>query len=287
MADTTGAAMIDIPAYIEERLRRPAPDGCYVVPGSTPVISFGDASRARVATVGINPSMNEFQNQDRIELTGAERRLATHRSLGYSDLTSAPVSAIRQAWADSNGYFHRRPYLRWFNQLEQILIACGASYYDGSACSLDLVQWATDSRWGVLPEQVRGRLLETDTPFLKRQLVQAPHIKLVLANGMAVADQLEQMGFPIGFPSYHVNTIVQLDDKAGPIVLYDKRGNVIQGRARPTFDRIHQGVEVFHGTMDGRVFIGWNLNLQSSHLTRKVKAALASRVAELYHSACP
>jgi hypothetical protein len=66
-----------MPDYIVERIRRPPPEGCEVVPGSTPVIAFGDVRTARVATLGLNPSKSEFLNKHGQELTGAHRRLAT------------------------------------------------------------------------------------------------------------------------------------------------------------------------------------------------------------------
>jgi hypothetical protein len=139
-----------IPEYIETRIRRPPPPNSSVVPGSTPVLSFGDAQRATVATLGLNPSRVEFLDQHGNELTVNARRLATHNSLGTSDLVAAPIEIVSKVLEGCNGYFHRNPYRRWFDQLHPVLTACAASYYDGSACHLDLVQWATDPTWGKL-----------------------------------------------------------------------------------------------------------------------------------------
>ena len=52
-----------------------------VIPWSSPVISFGDLSRARVATLGLNPSNREFVDDAGIELDGPSRRFPTLRSL--------------------------------------------------------------------------------------------------------------------------------------------------------------------------------------------------------------
>jgi hypothetical protein len=42
----------------------------------------------------------------------------------------------------------RNPYRRWFDPLDQALRAAfGVSYYAGTACHLDLVQWATTPVW--------------------------------------------------------------------------------------------------------------------------------------------
>src|SRR5262249_40842193 len=122
--------MPGIVPYIEQRLRRPAPHNCHVVPGSTPVISFGPASTAGVATLGLNPSRVEFLDDAGRERTGAQRRLATHRSLHTSDLVHARPEVLEQVVADCSSYFRRNPYRRWFDQLERVLTECGASYCD-------------------------------------------------------------------------------------------------------------------------------------------------------------
>jgi hypothetical protein len=50
----------NIPDYIVQRIRRPIPVNRGVVAGSTPVLSFGNAQCAAVATLGLNPSVREF-----------------------------------------------------------------------------------------------------------------------------------------------------------------------------------------------------------------------------------
>jgi hypothetical protein len=38
--------------------------------------------------------------------------------------------------------------LKWFDQMEEfVLTNTGYSYFDGTACHLDLIQWATDPVW--------------------------------------------------------------------------------------------------------------------------------------------
>jgi hypothetical protein len=56
--------------------------------------------------------------------------------------------------ADCAAYFQRNPYRRWFDPLDELLRAgVGASFYDGTACHLDLVQWATDPVWGQMSDE--------------------------------------------------------------------------------------------------------------------------------------
>lgn len=241
-----------VPDYIERRIRCPVPADSRVIPGTTPVVAFGDVSQARVATLGINPSWFEFLDRQRKELIAFDRRLATHRSLGVSDLEKAPAAAIHQVLADCNNYFQRNPYRRWFDQLEPTLKACDASYYDGTACHLDLVQWATDPGWSKLPTEIQRRRLRDDAPFLLEQLTNE-NIEILLLNGQTVVSAITR------------DWNVKLDESA-PIV----------GLAR-------QDTRLFAGMILDRVqTVGWSTNLQSSYgVTHKLKKALAERVGEL------
>lgn len=244
---------VTLPQYIEDRIRRPAPANAAVVPGSTPVLSFGDAQRATVATLGLNPSRVEFLDNRGNELTGDSRRLATHNSLGTSDLISAPTEIVAKVLDDCNGYFLRNPYRRWFDQLLPVLTACEASYYDGSACHLDLVQWATDPTWGKLkPAQVRAGLLAGATQFLAEQL-QNENLKLLLVNGMAVIRHLRK-------------TVVKDLEEVEPLA-----GNS------------YQVTRMFVGSAFERVrVVGWSTNLQSSFgVTNELRDELANRVGQL------
>jgi transposase-like protein len=140
-----------IPPYVLERVRRSIPPSSMVVPGSTPVVAFGNARRATVATLGLNPSRVEFLDRHGQEFTESQRRLETCRSLGVAQLADAPDDIVERVVAGCDGYFQRNPYWRWFLPLEQVLQGVGVSYTDGSACHLDLIQWATDPVWGKLP----------------------------------------------------------------------------------------------------------------------------------------
>jgi hypothetical protein len=71
----------DVPKYVAARIRGGAPQNCNVLPGSTPVVAFGDPRSSPVATLGLNPSRIEFE-EDGVELDGHLRRFETLRSLG-------------------------------------------------------------------------------------------------------------------------------------------------------------------------------------------------------------
>ena len=59
------------PEYLLERAAQAPPDGCAVVPGSTPVVSFGHPLKPEVATLGINPSSREFLNRGKTLFSGS------------------------------------------------------------------------------------------------------------------------------------------------------------------------------------------------------------------------
>jgi hypothetical protein len=174
-----------IPGYIETRIKQPKPDGLAVVPGSTPVVAFGDVQSATVAALGLNPSRREFLDGHGKELTGAKRRLETLLSPGEDDLAVASADAIRMVFEGCNNYFDRCPYRKWFDVLEKVLRPLGASYYERTACHLDLVQWATDPTWGKLQPANTQSLIEADLLFLCQQLSRES-IRLLLLNGSAV-----------------------------------------------------------------------------------------------------
>lgn len=240
---------LHLKAYIEQRIRRPVPPYACVVPGSTPVVAFGEFRRAAVATLGLNPSRIEFVDHDGREFTGAARRLATVASLGVRQLSSASLAAVAQVLSDCEGYFRRRPYMRWFGQLVSILTACGASYHDGTACHLDLVQWATDPTWAKLePASLRRQLITADAAFLMEEL-RNERIRLLLVNGNGVWSELS----------------CQDVQEHAPIAGLGWRN-----------------IRIFTGMLEGVRVIAWSANLQSSRgVTTAQRQELAQRVAAL------
>jgi hypothetical protein len=219
-----------LPSYIESRLRQQPPPGVPIVPGSTPVIAFGDARKARVATLGWNPSKQEFLAADGREIVGKQRRLETLASVKEIDLARSSEQSVASVFDACNNYFHRNPY-RWFNSLEKVLKHTGASYYDGSACHLDLVQWATNPVWGKLSQAQQQALLNTDVPFLKQQLSQE-NIEILLLNGKGIVDASRDL---------------------------------LQLRLAESTIAGHPRLRLFSGRgIRGPFVIGWNINLQSS-----------------------
>lgn len=229
--------------------RAPPSNSAAVVPRSTPVVSFGDFALARVATLGINPSKSEFVDRSGALLVGSRRRLATLDSLGAADLASLTEAQALQVVYECNAYFSINPYRKWFDPLDNLLReGAGVSYYDGSACHLDLVQWATDPVWGQLKDgKVRSALLNDGLPHLTAQL-RGGAISLVLINGREVIDQVNRTGL----------AKLELQET-----------------------NLESGCSVYGGRGDGVEFLGWSTNLQSSFgVTLSFRQSLAQWLAE-------
>lgn len=223
-----------IPDYIEERIRRPPPVGIPIVPGSTPVVAFGDVRRARIATLGWNPSSKEFLDKGGKLLTGEKQRLETLKSIGTSELAKALTDVIRRVFVGCNDYFLGCPYI-WFDKLEKVLTDLGASYYDGSACHLDFVQWATDPAWGKLSKLHQSRLIAADVPFFRKQLSQEK-INVLLLNGMGIVDAVQG----------------ELKLKLSEVPSLSK-------------DRTKDRIRLYRGVgFRGLKIVGWNINLQTT-----------------------
>lgn len=241
-----------LPEYVLRRLRTDPVHTAPVVAGSTPVIAFGDLFASRAATLGLNPSNLEFLGDRGGLLQGDNRRLATIASLKVNRLSELSTDQAQVVADECASYFDRNPYRRWFDQLEPILNAVGSSYYDRTACHLDLVQWATDPKWSRLPTLARRTMLQDDAPFLAEQL-KRECIEILLLNGATVARHFRNR-FPIEFCEQE-----------------------------PLVDFGHTRTRVFRGVLFDRVLvIGWSTNVQSSFGVRtERRQALARTVGEI------
>ncbi len=244
--------------YVEARLRRAASPDLPIVSGSTPVVAFGDFTKASVATLGLNPSRQEFLYPTGNMLDGPARRFETLSSLGVESLTNASSATLMKVIDNCAGYFDhgRNPYMRWFGQLEQILRKLRVSYMDRTACHLDLVQWATDPVWSGLSDSARRQLLTDDVPFLLSQLG-SHQVRLLLLNGRRVVDELTAA-----------------------------TGFVPKLAARLQWGTREAGV--YTGWIGDIRLVGWSPNLQSSFgITTQFRDELGALVANLARAESP
>lgn len=174
---------------------RPVPRDAHVVPVSFPVTSFGDPRSARVATLSINPSVIEFTKSDTAHtvLPDGEKRFVDRETVGLGQFDVPTRAQAELILAGNHNYFRAHPYKTWFDWLENyVLSPIGASFHDGSAVHLDLVQWATYPVWSEISStEVQAQLIADDLPFLNRLLDLASFDALFL-NGRTVYDTIKK-----------------------------------------------------------------------------------------------
>lgn len=163
------------------------PNNPSIIAGSTPVLFFGNINNSKVATLGINPSKNEFL-ENGIELSEEEKRFETLNSLEATNHENLTNEHIEKVINSCLNYYNINPYRRWFDVLENyILKKLSVSYYSGSACHLDIVQWATDPIWRDLDDITKVQLIKRDIEFLSIQL-QVEKIDTLLINGKGATE---------------------------------------------------------------------------------------------------
>ena len=238
---------------IKNRLQSNCPIPSLLVPKSTPVISFGDFERARVFTLGINPSNLEFEDRKGQLLKNNLRRLQTQSSLRAEYGVPYSDRQLERILEGCFNYFNKRPYY-WFNKLENILLTLGYTYYEvGSAAHVDLVQWATKGKWRFLSNSEKQELIDGGRQFLEYQL-RSTNLELLLLNGRKVCEEFQEWsGIQFSYSPFEI----------------------------PKGKNAH----IMTGLYNGRVkVIGWSANLQSSYgistedidrLANKVKAIIA------------
>ena len=165
-----------------------------IIPWGAPVPTFGDLSTSRVATVGLNPSNREFMDPYGHELRGASRRFHTLHSLGLSSWAEIDARHLRLILATCRSYFHINPYDRWFRPLNRVLSGTHTSYYDtsSSVCHLDLIPYATTSKWTALTPDQRSALLDLAGNSLA-ELLRDSAVRVILLNGHSVVHQFRAL----------------------------------------------------------------------------------------------
>lgn len=165
-----------------------------VIPWSCPVPSFGDLFRAKVATIGLNPSNREFVDRSGSELVGAARRFHTLGSLGLSCWSDAKPRHAELIWDSCRTYFSRNPYDAWFRQLDHLIGETSASYYEASegACHLDLIPYATACKWTGLSHRQRAFLFSIAGDTLG-VLLRDSSVRLLVLNGRSVVVNFEKV----------------------------------------------------------------------------------------------
>jgi len=181
-----------------------------VIRWGSPVPSFGNLSFAKIATVGLNPSNREFVDVLGNELIGPNRRFHTLNSLGlqqWDDIEQSHLSIIADSCLE---YFNRNPYDGWFKKLDNLISGTSMSYYfpSSQACHLDLIPYATSTKWTDLSIEQKNTLLEISGDSLAR-LLNTSCVKLLVLNGSSVVTNFEKLSNlkfeKINMPDWNLN----------------------------------------------------------------------------------
>lgn len=191
-----------------DRIIKPVPANSHVVPVSFPITSFGDPNTARVATISINPSVNEFclNTAAHPVLPHGKKRFVDREVLGLGESDVPNLDQARRILESNHDYFQNHPY-GWFNSLQKwILDPLGASYQDGSAVHLDLVQWATKPVWSqITDERTKHALIKDDVEFLAAML-KLKNFEMLLLNGRTVYDSFSYHDLFVVEETHHLTS---------------------------------------------------------------------------------
>lgn len=165
-----------------------------IMPWASPVLSFGDISKSKIATLGINPSNREFVNVENNELKGNNRRFHTLFSLGLSKWSDVDEKQLQLIFDTYNEYFSRNPYDGWFKKLDYVMSGTSVSYYFPSyeACHLDLIPFATGEKWSSLNPLQQNTLLQYFEDTLGTIITNST-IEILLLNGQTVVNNFEKI----------------------------------------------------------------------------------------------
>lgn len=168
-----------------------------------PIFSFGNPDGAKIASISLNPSGQEFKSYAKEILTRERQRFENP----WIDAVPCNRDSLHAIQADGHRYFQRldrsgaRTFYRgWFGVMEALLNASRwqHSYLNGTACHLDLSPWASEPVWGELLNDEKIEHLKVGLPILLRQLgfsggVDTPRtssIGKILLNGRTTATEV-------------------------------------------------------------------------------------------------
>ena len=221
-----------------------------IIPWATPILSFGNISKSKIATLGINPSNREFVDLNEAELVDGNRRFHTLSSLGISKWSDIEEDQLKLILDSYDEYFHRNPYDGWFKKLDYLISGSSLSYYFPSceACHLDLIPFATEEKWSNLNATRQNSLLQLFGTTLG-ELLRDSSIEILLLNGQTVVSNFQK-----------ISNVQFKKNMQQNWVLSRKSGNSVTGYS-------YEGYVSYIGNINLNreiKVLGYNHNIQSS-----------------------
>lgn len=188
------AAQLDELHRLVRLLADGGPVALGAIPWASPVMMFGSLLKSRVATLGLNPSNLEFEAAGGNPLRTPLNRFETLSTLRLKSWKRAKKDDLDRIWDACECYFDRRPYDGWFKPLDKVISGLDVSYYDNtsSACHLDLVPFATATKWSGLDARSRTQLMAIGMPTLV-QLIRVSDVRVLVLNGASVVRAFEYL----------------------------------------------------------------------------------------------
>ncbi len=250
-------------ATLVSRMEESAARDAQVIPWGCPVPTFGDVTRAKVASLGLNPSSREFVDEQGQELLGSNRRFHTLRSLELESWAAAESRHLKYILEACLHYFTGNPYDRWFRRLDFVISGTGSSFYDRQrpACHLDVIPYATARKWTDLSTRQRGQLLDLSRDALGLLLRHAS-VEVLVLNGQSVVTLFQTAtGMTLGKREMPAWSLPRRSGAGVTGVAYAGLVDTICGYRLPEPIRV----------------LGFNHNLQSSYgVTTRVVDAIRS-----------
>lgn len=255
-----------------DRLDSPTMSRTDVIRWGSPVPSFGDLSTARVATLGLNPSNREFVDEMGSELEGTLRRFHSLQSLNLASWAEADARHISLIMESCRSYFWGNPYDRWFRRLDEVISGARVSFYGSTsgACHLDLIPYATRSKWTELTGRQRSLLLEVAADTLGL-LLRESSVRVLILNGRSVVERFQDVAG------------VRLQQEQMPMWSLPREPKPdVAGVAYTGVVRTLSGIRLAHEIL----VLGYNHNLQSSFgVTRGVIVAIREWISRMVDEA--
>lgn len=232
-----------------------------IIKWGSPIVSFGNPKYSIIATIGLNPSNREFIDAYGNELDGPIRRFHTLHSLKLGQWEQATKRHHHLILDLCFNYFRRNPYDYWFKKLDYLISGTRASYYFPSrqACHLDLIPYATFSKWTALSLNTKNALLFASGDLLGI-LLKRCNVSHIILNGKTVVDNLQKLA-NVEFHKYLMKDWVLPRKNSEGVAGYAYKATITKiGNVR-----LNRAINV----------LGYNHNIQSSFgVTKQVNTAI-------------
>ena len=154
-----------------------------------PVPCFGDPANplVRIATIGLNPAVNEPQLPS----------LTEYHKHARKDLSARDVVNC-ELWRER--YFADTEWHNYFNSLDSLLGRINPNWsYARNAVHIDLVACSTTSKFGNISQYFQQTLIKRCRLHFLRTLARLPKETILFLNGQTVCDEiLSQATFEVG-----------------------------------------------------------------------------------------